>query len=54
MHALRHSFAHELATEKVSMPVIQSALGHSSLGTTSIYLRAFGSEVRKALRDREW
>ncbi len=52
MHALRHSFAHELATEKVSMPVIQSALGHSSLGTTSIYLRAFG-RCEGAERERE-
>jgi site-specific recombinase XerD len=37
-HALRHSFAAEMASEGVPMNVIQKALGHSSLATTSRYL----------------
>lgn len=42
-HALRHSFAVELAREGVPMPEIQAALGHRSLSTTSIYLAHFGA-----------
>lgn len=37
-HGLRHTFAWELAGEGVPMPIIQRALGHSSLNTTAIYL----------------
>jgi integrase/recombinase XerD len=37
-HALRHTFASELADEGTPVNVIQKALGHSTLSTTSIYL----------------
>ena len=37
-HALRHSFAYEMAMEGVPVPMIQKALGHSSLGVTAKYL----------------
>ena len=36
-HGLRHSFASSLALEGVPMPIIQAALGHSSLATTRRY-----------------
>ncbi len=38
-HALRHTFATELAGERCPGRVIQQALGHSSLATTDTYLR---------------
>lgn len=41
-HALRHTFAHELNNEGVSMRLIQILLGHADLGTTAIYLAGLG------------
>lgn len=38
-HGLRHTCAWELAKENVPMPIIQKALGHTSLQTTDRYLR---------------
>lgn len=37
-HMLRHTRAYELAQEGVPVNVIQKALGHKSLATTSLYL----------------
>jgi hypothetical protein len=54
-HALRHSFAAEMAREGKPMNLIQQALGHSSLGTTSRYLAHINpQEVVDAMRGREW
>jgi len=41
-HCLRHTFAHELNEEGVSMRLIQILLGHSDLGTTAVYLAGLG------------
>ncbi len=38
-HGLRHTCAWELAKEGAPMPIIQKALGHTSLQTTDRYLR---------------
>lgn len=38
-HQLRHAHAVEIAHEAVPLVVIQRQLGHSNLGTTSIYLQ---------------
>src|SRR5947209_11294011 len=38
-HQLRHAHAVEMAREGVPLVVIQRQLGHSNLGTTSIYLQ---------------
>ena len=38
-HGLRHTCAWELAQEGKPMPIIQNALGHTSLQTTDRYLR---------------
>lgn len=52
-HALRHTFAHELDREKVSMRLIQLALGHADMGTTAIYLSGLGDqEVIEATGER--
>ena len=54
-HGLRHSFATELAKEGIPVPVIQLALGHSSLATTTVYLKGLGSQdVIDAMRGRDW
>lgn len=38
-HGLRHTCTWELAKEGVPMPIIQNAIGHTSLQTTDRYLR---------------
>jgi site-specific recombinase XerD len=43
-HQLRHAHAVELAREGVPLNVIQRQLGHSNLGTTSIYLQGIDVE----------
>ncbi|MGI8921069.1 MAG: tyrosine-type recombinase/integrase [Solirubrobacteraceae bacterium] len=43
-HQLRHAHAVELAREGVPLNVIQRQLGHSNLGTTSIYLQGIDIE----------
>lgn len=54
-HGLRHTHAAELAREGVAMPVIQRALGHSNLGTTSRYLAHVDPrEVVDAMRSRSF
>ena len=54
-HGFRHTFAVELAREGVPMPHIQRLLGHSSLGTTSVYLASLSpEEALDAVRRREW
>lgn len=45
-HALRHSMASRLLTNKVELPVIAAALGHTSTKNTSRYLRIDTEELR--------
>ncbi len=52
-HGLRHTFAWELSQEGVAMPLIQRALGHSSLNTTAVYLDHLAPhDVINATRNR--
>jgi len=54
-HGLRHTFSMELAREGIPLPIIQAALGHASLTTTSRYVSHFGSpQVLEALRMRRF
>lgn len=54
-HALRHSFAAELAAERTPLNVVQCLLGHSSLATTDAYLRHINPVVAiETLRARSW
>lgn len=52
-HGLRHTFARELAGERVPLRVIQGALGHEHAHTTSDYLgRVAAPEVVEAMHAR--
>ena len=51
-HTIRHTRAMELLSAGVPVTAVQDLLGHSSLLTTSQYLRLSGQDVKKALRDR--
>ena len=52
-HQLRHAHALELAREGVPLNIIQRQLGHTNLGTTSIYLQGIDpEEIIAAVRGR--
>jgi site-specific recombinase XerD len=52
-HQLRHAHALELAREGVPLNIVQRVLGHSNLGTTSIYLQGMDpEEILAAVRAR--
>ena len=52
-HQLRHAHALELAREGVPLNIIQRQLGHTNLGTTSIYLQSIDpEEILSAVRAR--
>jgi site-specific recombinase XerD len=52
-HQLRHAHALELAREGVPLNIIQRQLGHTNLGTTSIYLQSIApEEILSAVRAR--
>jgi site-specific recombinase XerD len=54
-HALRHSFAAELASERTPINVVQALLGHASLATTDAYLKHINPVVAiETLRARSW
>lgn len=54
-HGFRHTFAVELARERVPTAHIQRLLGHTSLATTSIYLASLSpEEALDSVRGREW
>lgn len=54
-HALRHSFAFELAQEGVPLHQVQRLLGHSSLATTSLYVDHLGArDLADAVTRRPW
>ena len=54
-HALRHSFAFELASEGTPLHIIQCQLGHSSVATTDRYIRHLNpSAVVEAMKSRVW
>jgi site-specific recombinase XerD len=54
-HGLRHTYAAQLADEGAPVNVIQQALGHSTLSTTSIYLDHIAPAQVIALgRSRQW
>jgi integrase len=52
IHALRHTFASELAKAEVPLQVIQDLMGHENLQTTGIYLHPDEEQKRDATRGR--
>lgn len=47
VHSLRHSLAHHMLGAGASLPVVQKALRHRSIGSTGVYLEADGRDVDK-------
>jgi integrase len=45
VHSLRHSLAHHMLDSGASLPVVQKALRHRSIGSTGVYLEADGRDV---------
>lgn len=54
-HGFRHTMAVELSRERTPLPLIQRQLGHSSPGTTGIYLQGISNqEVIDVMAERTW
>lgn len=49
VHDLRHHYASELYAESSSLPMVQEALGHSSVVTTARYARATSKQLEEAV-----
>ena len=47
-HAFRHTVAMQLVGRDEAVNVVQALLGHASLSSTQIYIRAAGHHVREA------
>jgi integrase len=45
IHSLRHSIAHHLLDSGAPLPVVQKALRHRSIGSTSVYIEADSADV---------
>ncbi len=50
-HMIRHSYATTLLTNGVDIRIIQELLGHSSIGTTSIYTHVTFEDLRKTYEE---
>lgn len=53
-HALRHTAALDVLEQSGDLRAVQQMLGHVSLGTTSVYLRAEVSGLRAAMAGRSY
>jgi len=51
-HWLRHTFGRQAAADAVPVEIIQQALGHASLATTTIYTTTERDRMIRALRGR--
>ena len=49
-HRLRHTFGSSLYRETRDLPLVQRAMGHASITSTTIYARAEDPEVAEAVR----
>jgi integrase len=53
-HALRHGHAIHAIQHHVPLNIIQRAMGHALISTTSIYLEVTGEDVRRAYAHVDW
>lgn len=53
VHALRHTLASIMLSQDVSLPVISSVLGHSTMNATAIYLHADLLRLKDCILDPE-
>ncbi len=53
-HALRHGHAVHALTNGAPLNVVQRTLGHSSIITTSVYLRVTGEDIRRFYSGIDW
>jgi site-specific recombinase XerD len=51
VHTMRHTFATSHVRNKTSLKVIQAALGHANLATTSCYVGLVAEEMNKQLQE---
>lgn len=49
-HKLRHTFATQMHSKKISIRTLQHILGHASIATTQIYTHVSNQEVREAMK----
>ncbi len=49
-HTLRHTFATDLYRQTKDLRLVQKALGHSSIHTTTIYTHVIDDDLEKAMR----
>lgn len=53
-HALRHTAATDTLRAGATLADVQALLGHSSIATTAVYLRADTAALAKAMRNRRY
>jgi site-specific recombinase XerD len=51
VHTMRHTFATAHVRQKTSLKVLQAALGHANLATTSRYVGLVAEEMNKQLQE---
>lgn len=52
-HTFRHTYASEMLEDGASLPMLQKALGHSSISTTAIYLHVRDKALADFVQRRE-
>ena len=50
-HSLRHSFATDLLRATKNLRLVQKALGHSNIETTTIYAHIVDEELESAMKE---
>ncbi len=51
VHSLRHTFGTHTVKRGTKLPVVQQALGHASLKTTSLYVQLAREDMDRQLQE---